>query len=124
VTEPLLVALGAAVGAPCRYLLDRYVQARHDSVFPWGTLLVNVGGSFGLGMLLALLAAGSAPDALRALLGAGALGAFTTYSTFAVETVRLVEDGAVFIGLANAVASVLAGLVAVAGGYQLGAVLV
>jgi fluoride exporter len=121
--EPLLVALGAAVGAPCRYLLDRYVQARHDSLFPWGTFLVNVGGSFGLGLLLALLAAGAVPAEARVLVGTGALGAFTTYSTFAVETVRLLEDGAVLVGLANAAASVLAGLVAVAGGYLLGAAL-
>ena len=45
----LLVALGAAVGAPLRYLVDRAVQARHDSVFPWGTLAVNIAGSFMLG---------------------------------------------------------------------------
>ena len=120
-SDVLLVALGAAVGAPCRYLLDLWVQARHDSVFPWGTFLVNTSGSFGLGLLLPLAA--GAPDGLRTLLGTGLLGAFTTYSTFGIETVRLLEDGALLAGALNVVAGVLAGLAACAGGYLLGAAL-
>jgi CrcB protein len=102
----LLVALGAAVGAPLRYLVDRAVQARHDSVFPWGTLCVNVGGS----ALLGLLAGLSTPARVSALLGVGFCGALTTYSTFGYETLRLTEDGAGFLAVLNAVGSVLAGL--------------
>jgi fluoride exporter len=102
----LLVALGAAVGAPLRYLVDRAVQVRHDSVFPWGTFCVNVGGSGLLGLLAGL----PTPAGLSALLGVGFCGALTTYSTFGYETLRLTEDGARFLAVLNAVGSVLAGL--------------
>ncbi|HEY7224873.1 MAG TPA: fluoride efflux transporter CrcB [Micromonosporaceae bacterium] len=102
----LLVLLGAAFGAPARYLTDRFVQSRHDSVFPWGTFCVNVAGSF----LLGALAAGPADPHLMALLGVGFCGGLTTYSTFGYETVRLIEDGAYLYALANVTASVAAGL--------------
>jgi CrcB protein len=102
----LLIVLGAAVGAPLRYLADRAVQARHDTVFPWGTLTVNVAGSALLGFLAAL----PAGSAVWALAGTGFCGALTTYSTLGYETVRLVEEGARFHAAANAVASVVAGL--------------
>ncbi|HEX4816802.1 MAG TPA: fluoride efflux transporter CrcB [Nonomuraea sp.] len=102
----LLVALGAAVGAPLRYLTDRLVQTRHDSVFPWGTLAVNVAGSFVLGMLTGL----PVGPGLSAALGTGLCGALTTYSTFSYETLRLAQEGARFYALANVVASVVAGL--------------
>lgn len=86
----LLIALGAAVGAPLRHLTDRLVRARHESVFPWGTLIVNVTGC----LLLGLLAGLPAGPAWQALLGTGLCGALTTYSTFGHETVRLLRDGA------------------------------
>jgi CrcB protein len=103
---PLLIVLGAMVGAPLRYLTDRFIQARHDSVFPWGTLGVNVAGSFVLGAL----AAGDVSTSVRLLLGVGFCGALTTYSTFGYETVRLVEDRAYFYAAANVTASIVAGL--------------
>ncbi|MEU8125560.1 fluoride efflux transporter CrcB [Spirillospora sp. NPDC049024] len=102
----VLIALGAALGAPLRYLTDRAVQARHDSVFPWGTFTVNVAGSFVLGLLAALPAHGG----VAALAGTGFCGALTTYSTFGYETLRLAEDGARFYAVANAGASIVAGL--------------
>jgi CrcB protein len=102
----LFVALGAAVGAPLRFLVDRTVQARHDSLFPWGTFLVNVAGSLILGFLVGAAAHG----VLMALVGTGLCGALTTYSTFGFETVRLIEEGAVFYALFNVAASVVAGL--------------
>ncbi|RFU42042.1 fluoride efflux transporter CrcB [Actinomadura logoneensis] len=102
----LLVALGAAVGAPVRYLTDRAVQARHDSVFPWGTFAVNVLGCLLLGFLVALPADGG----LMALAGTGFCGALTTYSTFGYETVRLAETGARPAAVLNVVASIGAGL--------------
>lgn len=111
----LLVALGAAVGAPLRYLTDRAVQARHPSVFPWGTLTVNVVGSFVLGFLAALPADGW----LTALAGTGFCGALTTYSTFSYETLRLATGGNRFYAMCNVVASVVAGLGAAAGGLIL-----
>ncbi|MEV4637702.1 fluoride efflux transporter CrcB [Actinoplanes sp. NPDC049548] len=109
----LLVALGAAVGAPLRYLTDRYVQSRHDSRFPWGTVIVNVAGSLVLGFVVGL----PVPAALAALLGTGFCGALTTYSTFGYETFGLARTGQRFLALAYALGSVLAGLGAASLGF-------
>lgn len=114
-TPLLLAMLGAALGAPARYLTDRAVQTRHDSVFPWGTFTVNVVGSFLLGLLVSL----STPE-LRLLLGTGFCGALTTYSTFSYESLRLVEDGAGWLALANLAGSVVAGVSAAVAGVALG----
>jgi CrcB protein len=102
----LLVAAGAAVGAPLRYLLDRAVQARHDSAFPWGTLTVNVLGCLVLGVLVGLPLSGP----LSALLGVGFCGALTTYSTFGYETVRLLQNRTHLLAVLNVVVSLVAGL--------------
>ncbi|AIJ23167.1 fluoride efflux transporter CrcB [Amycolatopsis methanolica] len=102
----LLVALGAAVGAPLRYLTDRAIQARHDTVFPWGTFTVNVAGSAILGFLTGL----PTNPALTALIGSGFCGALTTYSTFSYETLRLAQERARFYAVANVTASIVAGL--------------
>jgi CrcB protein len=104
----LLVALGAAIGAPLRYLVDRAVQARHDSLFPWGTFAVNVTGSLILGVLVG--GAEAVPGNVATLLGTGLCGALTTYSTFGFETIRLIEDRAWLYAVANAVASIVVGL--------------
>jgi CrcB protein len=112
----LLVALGAAVGAPLRYLADRAVQARHDGVFPWGTFAVNAAGSLVLGALAGAALSGAGPTGsagVQALLGTGLCGALTTYSTFSYETLRLAEGGRGLLAAANVTASVLAGLGAV-----------
>ncbi|MGW2685058.1 fluoride efflux transporter CrcB [Streptomyces sp. NPDC001414] len=106
----LLVVAGAVVGAPLRYLTDRAVQARHDSVFPWGTFAVNVTGCLTLGLLAGAASAGAASAHLQLLLGTGLCGALTTYSTFSYETLRLTETGAGLYAAANVVASVAAGL--------------
>jgi CrcB protein len=106
----LLVIAGAMAGAPLRYLTDRAVQSRHDSVFPWGTFTVNVVGSLVLGLLTGAVAAGAAGSHLQLLIGTGLCGALTTYSTFSYETLRLAQDGARLYAAANVVASVVAGL--------------
>jgi CrcB protein len=106
----LLVALGAMVGAPLRYFTDRAVQGRHDSVFPWGTLVVNVVGSFILGVIAGGAAAGGVSDAVLAAVGTGFCGALTTYSTFGYETVRLTESGSRLHALLNIALSLAAGL--------------
>ncbi|MFV8182981.1 MULTISPECIES: fluoride efflux transporter CrcB [unclassified Streptomyces] len=106
----LLVVVGAAVGAPVRYLTDRAVQTRHDTVFPWGTFAVNVSGSLILGLLTGAVSAGAAGSHLQLLIGTGLCGALTTYSTFSYETLRLTETGAGLYAAANVVGSVLAGL--------------
>lgn len=102
----LLIALGAAVGAPLRYLADRWVQGRWGTGFPWGTLAVNVAGSGLLGLLAGVPVEGGP----AALAGVGFCGALTTYSTFGYETVRLAEEGAGGRALANVLLSTGAGL--------------
>ena len=106
----LLVVTGAAIGAPLRYLSDRAIQARHDTVFPWGTFAVNVLGSLVLGIITGAVTAGVASPAVQLALGTGLCGALTTYSTFSYETLRLLEDDARFFAAANIVASIVAGL--------------
>ncbi|MFG2194880.1 fluoride efflux transporter CrcB [Streptomyces sp. NPDC048639] len=106
----LLVVAGAVVGAPLRYLVDRAVQARHDSVFPWGTFVVNLAGSLVLGLVTGAVAAGAASGRLQLLLGTGLCGALTTYSTFSYESLRLAERGRAVLAVANAVGSLGAGL--------------
>ncbi|MFI8929149.1 fluoride efflux transporter CrcB [Streptomyces sp. NPDC053474] len=104
------VLIGAAVGAPLRYLTDRAVQGRHDSVFPWGTFTVNVVGCLVLGVLTGAVTYGAASHSVQLLVGTGLCGALSTYSTFSYETLRLAETGARFLAAANAAASVAAGL--------------
>ena len=108
----LLVIAGAAVGAPLRYLGDRAIQSRHDSVFPWGTFAVNVIGSLILGLVTGAVSAGGASPQVQLALGTGFCGALTTYSTFSYETLRLLEGDARFLAAANVAASIVAGLVA------------
>ncbi|MFG3009719.1 fluoride efflux transporter CrcB [Streptomyces cinerochromogenes] len=115
----LLVVAGAVVGAPVRYLTDRAVQARHDSLFPWGTLVVNVVGCLVLGLLTGAVSAGVAGPHLRLLVGTGLCGALTTYSTFSYETLRLTEAGSGLYAALNVVASVSAGLAAAFTGVSL-----
>ncbi|MFJ3922623.1 fluoride efflux transporter CrcB [Streptomyces sp. NPDC090022] len=109
----LLVVLGAAVGAPLRFLTDRAVQRRHDTVFPWGTFTVNVFGCLLLGLVTGAVTAGAAPSQVQLLIGTGLCGALTTYSTFSYETLRLVEDGAKLYAAVNVIVSVVVGLGAV-----------
>ncbi|MFG2884614.1 fluoride efflux transporter CrcB [Streptomyces sp. NPDC048297] len=106
----LLVALGGAVGAPLRYLIDRSIQARHNTVFPWGTFAANITGAMILGVLTgAVMAKVASPDD-QFLLGVGVCGALTTYSTFSYETLSLFEAGSRFFAAANVIVSVVAGL--------------
>lgn len=115
----LLVIVGAMVGAPLRYVTDRAVQFRHDTLFPWGTLVVNVSGCLVLGLLTGAAATGHTSAHLQLLLGTGLCGALTTYSTFSYETLRLTEAGAGFYAAANVVVSVTAGLGAAFAGVSL-----
>jgi CrcB protein len=119
----LYIALGAAAGAPMRYLADVIVQRSHASVFPWGTLAVNVVGSFIFGIITALARDGDLSAGVGAALGVGFCGALTTYSTFGYETLRLFDSGARFYAMANVGISVVAGLGAVSVGWTLGTAL-
>ena len=115
----LLVVIGGAVGAPLRYLTDLLVQSRHDTVFPWGTLTVNVAGSAILGSVLGAASAGHLSPDLVALLGTGLCGALTTFSTFGFETVRLLQEGSTVAAGLNVAVSLLAGFAAGAGAWAL-----
>jgi fluoride exporter len=114
----ILVGLGGFIGANARFLVARGVGSAFDTRFPLGTFLINVSGSFLLGILGAVAAHKSSPgsDALRLSLGVGFLGAFTTFSTFEFETHSLLSDGAWIAAIGNVVASVLVGLLAVRAG--------
>jgi CrcB protein len=90
----LLVAVGGSLGAAARYLLDRAIATRQAGPFPLGTLVINVTGSVALGALLGWAAGHEVPEEVVALAGTGFLGAYTTFSTFTYETVRLLKDGA------------------------------
>lgn len=119
----LLVALGAAVGAPLRYLADRLLQSGAGIRFPRGTLLVNVVGSFVLGLVAAALIGGGVGERTMALVGTGFCGALTTYSTFGYETVRLAERGTYRLAVVNVVLSVTLGLIAASLGWWVGGAL-
>ena len=113
----LLVAVGAAVGAPTRYLLDRALQSTHGTAFPWGTMTVNLLASLGLGFVLG----GAAPGAVSLALGVGFCGGLSTWSTLGYETVRLAEEGRRSGSVLNVVVSTLGGLGAAVIGLALGA---
>ena len=106
----VMVLLGAAVGAPLRFLIDRAVQSRHDSVFPWGTFTVNVTACAILGLVTGAASAAAVSPNTQLLLGTGLCGALSTYSTFSFETLRLAETGSRSFAAANVGVSIVAGL--------------
>lgn len=119
----LAIALAAAVGAPLRYLVDSWVQGRLDRVFPWGTLAVNISGSLVLGLLTGLTLFHGFPATPKLIIGVGFCGAYTTFSTFAVETVRLGEEGSTAEAVGNVATSTLGALAGAAAGLALAAAL-
>jgi CrcB protein len=112
----LAIALAGAIGAPLRFVVDGFVQDRLGQQFPWGTFLINVSGSLLLGFLTGAALYHGFPAVPKAFLGTGFCGAYTTFSTFGYETVRLAEDKAGALAAANALGSLAAGLAAAAGG--------
>jgi len=120
----VLVGLGGAFGAVARWLIDGWVSDRNPTAFPLGTLVVNLTGSFVLGLLFAwVMERGVLPPDVRAPLMIGFVGAYTTFSTFMLESWRLVEDGAWALAAANLAGSVALGLVAVVAGLAVGRML-
>lgn len=115
------VLVASACGALARYVVDGAVQDRVGGIFPWGTFVVNVSGSLVVGVLAGLALYHGLADAPRAVLGIGFCGAYTTFSTFSYETVRLVEEGARITAITNVLASTVAGLAAAGVGLALAA---
>ncbi|MEW2357552.1 fluoride efflux transporter CrcB [Spirillospora sp. NPDC029432] len=101
----VLVLIGGAVGATLRYVIDGYVKAAAGKSFPWGTLAVNL---LGAGFLGALHGAGTGTH-VEALLGTGLCGALTTFSTFELDTVHLIQDGSYGRAAVNAIGSLVLG---------------
>ena len=114
----LLVGVGGFLGANARFVVARLVGALFETRFPLGTFIINMSGSFLLGVLGALIAQKVLPgsEALRLALGVGFLGAFTTYSTFEYETHALLEDGSWLLASLNMALSLFVGLLAVRAG--------
>ena len=123
--ETLLVGLGGAIGSVGRYWLA-LLAAPISRELPWGTVLINVAGSFAIGLFGTLtLSSGRypAPDAVRLFFMVGVCGGFTTFSSFSLQTMDLLRAGAVGRALVNVAASVLLCLAAVALGFGAGAAL-
>lgn len=114
----ILVGVGGFIGANARFLAARWVGALIDTRFPLGTFIINVSGSFLLGVVDSMVAQKvfRDSDAVRLALGVGFLGAFTTFSTFTFETHALFDDGEWLRAAINILASVFVGLVAVRAG--------
>src|SRR4030081_1050266 len=107
------IALGGALGAPARYGVAQLIHVANGS-FPWATFWTNITGSLALGVVLVLILERFPPTRhVRPFVATGFLGAYTTYSTFAVETDLLVRSRQVGIGVVYGVASLVAGFVAV-----------
>src|SRR5207248_7618146 len=115
------IALAGAVGAPARYLVDGVVLDRTECGLPAGTFVVNVSGSFLLGVLAGLALYHAFPSTPKAILGTGFCGAYTTFSTFTHETVRLAEERAFGTAARNVLASLVLPALAAGAGLALAA---
>jgi fluoride exporter len=120
----MVVGVGGFLGAIARYVLGAYIGTRYGARFPYGTFVINMSGSFLIGLILTLLARTTASAYWRYLIPIGFIGAYTTFSTFEYETLRAVQDGQLMTGLLNVVLSLTVGFVAVWAGAAIGRVLV
>ncbi len=116
----LAISVGAILGANARFLLGGWVLERMGAEFPFGTLLINVSGSLAIGLVYALIQRLGAPDWVRPLVVVGFLGAYTTFSTFSLDTLSMAERGAWLAAVGYVVASVAASIMAVGLGVTLG----
>ena len=116
----VLVFIGGGLGAVSRHLTGMAVMRASGAGFPWGTMVVNIIGSFAMGCLIVWLARRSSGDAeLRLLLATGFLGGFTTFSAFSLDAVTLYERGALTAAAAYVIASVTVSILALFGGLWL-----
>jgi len=120
----VFIGLGGFAGAIARYLVDGWATGLGRGTFPWGTLAVNLSGSLLIGILFALMVERAAiASEWRGPLMIGFIGSYTTFSTLALESWRLLEDGAWLLGMANLAGSLLLGVAAVVVGIGIGRVL-
>ena len=117
----VLVGIGGCLGSILRFWLGSYIGGKMGTRFPYGTFVVNITGSFLIGLVLALLTARTQWSAnWRYLIPIGFIGGYTTFSSFEFETLRTMQDGRIGLGLLYVATSVIAGLVAVWGGMIAG----
>ena len=115
----LAVTLAAGIGAVARYVLDQLIQHRTAAEFPYGTFVINVTGSFVLGLVLGLSTHHGLAGGPTVVIGTGFAGGYTTLSTWAYETLALAENGELLEATANVLASFAVGLAAAAAGFAL-----
>ena len=115
----LEIGLAAAGGAMGRYLLDQVIQHQHDMIFPWGTFVINVLGSFVLALTTGLAAHHGLPAGLTIVIGVGLCGGFTTWSTYCWESLATAETGALGQASLNIFGSLAAGFAAAAAGLAI-----
>jgi CrcB protein len=116
----LLVAIGAAIGGVARYLIGGWLASLLGPDFPWGTVFVNVTGSFVIGVVLILVQGGALPVGARPFVAVGILGGYTTFSTYSYETLELITDGNYGVAVINIFVQLVLGLIGVYLGVVLG----
>ncbi len=109
----LYVALGGAIGSAARYLVGALIADRFGPDFPWGTFVVNVSGSFLIGVILSFVGGGQLPAGARPFLAVGVMGGYTTFSTYNHETLQLLQGGEFGAAMFNTLGQVVAGLIGV-----------
>jgi fluoride exporter len=117
----VMVGMGGALGSILRFWLGSYIGERMGTRFPYGTLVINVSGSFLIGLVFAILTKGApwSPN-WRYLIPIGFIGGYTTFSSFEFEAFRTIQDGQLGLGLLYVAVSVIAGFIAVWGGVVAG----
>lgn len=116
-TKYFLLAAGGAIGTVLRYSLSGLTYRAANSVFPWGTLCVNLAGSFVIGLLWGIFEIQNLSSNMRNFIFIGILGGFTTFSTFTLESLNLFRDGEIRLAVTNVLASNIMGLALVFAGF-------
>lgn len=119
-TQVGLVGMAGALGAVVRYVVGRFIAERAGAEFPLGTLVINLTGAFGIGLLFALAGRHLINAVLQVTLATGFLGGYTTFSTMSWEGVQLARGGSTVLAFLYLVGSMMLGLLAVSGGLALG----
>lgn len=118
--EFVLLALAGGLGAASRFLLDGAIRSRRATTLPWGTIIINLTGSFLLGLVTGLVAAHTLPEGWLLIAGTGFLGGYTTFSTASFETVRLIQERKFAAATANGLGVLIGATLAAGLGLWLG----
>jgi CrcB protein len=120
---PVYISFAGSFGAVCRFVFDGHVRAKYDHGFPWATLIINVSGSFILGLVDGALVHHYGLKSVGAIIGVGFCGGYTTFSTASFETVRLLERQHYLAAFGNAIGGLGATVAAAAIGLFIGLLL-